>query len=109
MTTTAALGRAWQNQTVDDSDPTQILSKPAKRVLIICTAASGEGLRVNVRNAVTQDSIHPAYVEDAPATYFVLEPGESYEFRAPNDNLINSVIVDGDGATATFSGTVGEV
>lgn len=103
----ATAGRAWNAQTVANATATQILSSPEggiEEFVIRCDIASAAGLRVNVRSRA--NSIHAEYASGTATTYFKLAAGESITFAASLDNRINSIIVDGDGGTATFSGTV---
>lgn len=101
-------GRAWNSQTVATATNTQALSglQGVREFVIGCDAGSAVGLRVNVRNRVAEQSIHPIYSASNAITYRTIPAGTSMSFAASIDNPINSIIVDGDGGTATFSGSV---
>lgn len=108
----ATAGHVWNSQTVATATSTNILpsSETARGVMeliLSCDAGSLAGLRVNVRNKLSQLSVHPAYAVGDATTYFVIPAGTSVPFFSTDrNNPITAVYVDGDGNTATFSGTV---
>lgn len=92
-------GGAWNAQTVADNTFTEILSEiPVQEVFIGCDLGSAASLRVRVRNM--RKHTH------STSEYAIIGAEKDRTFYGTPDNPIVSVLVAGNGGTATFSGTV---
>jgi hypothetical protein len=115
MATSITRGHAWNGATVDSGTMTPLLPADdggVDEVLLRCDAASAASLRVGIvnqeaiRNKATKNTIHQVSTSTGlPTEYFVLAAGESIPFSAPKDNRL-FIYVEGNGGTATFSGSV---
>lgn len=96
MATAITAGLVGIDATVDNADPTDILDGTVaiRGIEIECSGSSAAAVKVRVRNA--NEDTHGTTYDEIPA-------GTSRTYWASADNAINSVLVDGDGATATFS------
>lgn len=109
-------GRASSStaQTVADGTWTDILPtsfQGCRGLLVECVTGSAAPLRIAAQNrANPNDTIHRLGVASAntPDEWMELAAGQSFEFKAPVDNLITRAMVAGGGGTATVKWSVSE-